>query len=325
MPRCLGASASVRASMNIQSARWAPEVQIFWPLTTYSSPSRTARVWSEARSEPEPGSLKPWHQTASPRRILGRCCAFCSSLPWTMRVGPTIWTPMPPTWGAPASANSSFMMNCSMVVRPAPPYSVGQPGAIQPRSASFWRHSPKSPPSRRKLAPPARASGRPSTSSGGTPPSPTLRRLRRRRRAGSSLSRNWRTSSRQAASPGVSFSFISSPLPQASPILLTRGAASTSNAQALGDQLAVVIGVAPGQLRRLLAPEVELDLVVLGEADAAVHLLGGGDDATARLAHPRLGDMHLLVDVGLFLGDGPRRLVGDVAGGVDVGRGVGRP
>ena len=34
MPRCFGASGSVRASMNIQSARWAPEVQIFWPLTT---------------------------------------------------------------------------------------------------------------------------------------------------------------------------------------------------------------------------------------------------------------------------------------------------
>ncbi len=56
MPRCFGASGSVRASMNIQSARWAPEVQIFWPLMTYSSPSRTARVCSDARSDPAPGS-----------------------------------------------------------------------------------------------------------------------------------------------------------------------------------------------------------------------------------------------------------------------------
>ena len=56
MPRCFGASGSVRASMNIQSANCAPVVQIFWPLMTKSSPSRTARVCSEARSEPLPGS-----------------------------------------------------------------------------------------------------------------------------------------------------------------------------------------------------------------------------------------------------------------------------
>ena len=40
--------------------------QTFWPLTTHSSPSRTARVASDARSEPAPGSLKSWHQTSSP-------------------------------------------------------------------------------------------------------------------------------------------------------------------------------------------------------------------------------------------------------------------
>ena len=56
MPRCFGASGSVRASMKSQSAWCAPEVQIFWPLTTYSSPSRMARVCSDARSEPAPGS-----------------------------------------------------------------------------------------------------------------------------------------------------------------------------------------------------------------------------------------------------------------------------
>ena len=32
MPRCLGASGSVLTSMNIQSAKLAYEVQIFWPL-----------------------------------------------------------------------------------------------------------------------------------------------------------------------------------------------------------------------------------------------------------------------------------------------------
>ena len=53
------------------SACWAMLVQIFWPLTTKSSPSSTARVCSEARSEPELGSENPWHQISSPLRILG--------------------------------------------------------------------------------------------------------------------------------------------------------------------------------------------------------------------------------------------------------------
>jgi hypothetical protein len=56
MPLCLGASGSVRHSTKIQLAVWPSEVQIFWPLMTHSSPSSTARVPSEARSEPEPGS-----------------------------------------------------------------------------------------------------------------------------------------------------------------------------------------------------------------------------------------------------------------------------
>ena len=53
---CFAASGSVRTSAKIQSAWCALLVQIFEPFTTYSSPSRTARVLSEARSEPEPGS-----------------------------------------------------------------------------------------------------------------------------------------------------------------------------------------------------------------------------------------------------------------------------
>ena len=56
MPACLAASGSVRTRANIMSAWAAVEVQIFWPLITKSSPSSTARVCSEARSEPAPGS-----------------------------------------------------------------------------------------------------------------------------------------------------------------------------------------------------------------------------------------------------------------------------
>ena len=72
MPLCLGASGSVRISSSHQSATWAKLVQIFSPVITYSSPSRTPRHDSEARSLPAPASLKPWHHTSSPRRMAGR-------------------------------------------------------------------------------------------------------------------------------------------------------------------------------------------------------------------------------------------------------------
>jgi len=45
------------------------------------------------------------------------------------------------------------------------------------------------------------------------------------------------------------------------------------HAERLRRQLAVEVAVAPHKLRHLLAAEVELDLVVLREADAAVDLL----------------------------------------------------
>ena len=40
----LGHVGSVRASRIPHSARWAADVHTFWPVTTHSSPSRTARV-----------------------------------------------------------------------------------------------------------------------------------------------------------------------------------------------------------------------------------------------------------------------------------------
>ena len=59
-PRCLGASGSVRHRMKIQLARWAPEVQTFWPVMTISSPSTVPRVSTPARSDPWSGSENPW-------------------------------------------------------------------------------------------------------------------------------------------------------------------------------------------------------------------------------------------------------------------------
>ena len=57
---------STRATSIPRSAVIAPDVQTFCPFTTHSSPSRTARVWALARSEPEPGSLKNWHHDSCP-------------------------------------------------------------------------------------------------------------------------------------------------------------------------------------------------------------------------------------------------------------------
>ena len=76
IPSCLGASGSVRARRIPQSARSAIEVQTFWPLTSQPPSIRSARVVSDARSEPAPGSLKSWHHSISPRNVGGiqRCC-----------------------------------------------------------------------------------------------------------------------------------------------------------------------------------------------------------------------------------------------------------
>ncbi len=66
-PLCLGLSGTVRVMISPMSLYCAPEVHTFWPLMTHSSPSRTARVWIPARSEPATGSEKSWQPTMSPR------------------------------------------------------------------------------------------------------------------------------------------------------------------------------------------------------------------------------------------------------------------
>jgi hypothetical protein len=56
MPWCFGLSGSVRTERKHQSAKCAPEVNTFCPLTKKWSPLSTARVRGLARSEPAPGS-----------------------------------------------------------------------------------------------------------------------------------------------------------------------------------------------------------------------------------------------------------------------------
>src|SRR6202043_1187215 len=92
-PLCLGTSLSVRATSMHHLEYCAPLVHTFWPLTTHSSPLLTARVFSDARSEPASGSEKPWHQISSPDRIGERYRSFCSCVPHTISVGPPSSTP----------------------------------------------------------------------------------------------------------------------------------------------------------------------------------------------------------------------------------------
>ena len=60
-PRCLGTSQLVRARHSPQSDHQAPVVQIFDPLSTHSSPSRTAVVRAPATSEPPLGLGEELH------------------------------------------------------------------------------------------------------------------------------------------------------------------------------------------------------------------------------------------------------------------------
>src|SRR5688572_183673 len=100
---------------------------------THSSPSSTAVVFKLARSEPELGSEKPWHQRVLPFKMSGRNCFFCSSVPHLSRVGPTSVSPKKsPRIGALARANSSASTTPCIVVRPLPPYSLGHVAQIQP-------------------------------------------------------------------------------------------------------------------------------------------------------------------------------------------------
>ena len=90
MPRCLGASGSVRTSRNPQSQNWACEFQTFCPFTTNSSPSRSARMPSPARSLPAPGSLNSWQKASSPDSSPGTKRSFCCSVPCRSSVGPSM-------------------------------------------------------------------------------------------------------------------------------------------------------------------------------------------------------------------------------------------
>ena len=122
----MGTSWSVRATSMHHFALWANVVQTFWPVTSHSPFDLTAFVLSDARSEPDSGSEKPWHQISSPVRIGRSQRSFWSSVPWVMTTGPPMTMPrMLAGEGALARAISSPNSACSTRVAPRPPYSLG--------------------------------------------------------------------------------------------------------------------------------------------------------------------------------------------------------
>lgn len=71
----------MRTKVSNTSASLAPDVHTFWPFTTKESPSRTARVRNDARSEPAPGSLMPSAAVISARKMGAAQRSFCSGVP----------------------------------------------------------------------------------------------------------------------------------------------------------------------------------------------------------------------------------------------------
>lgn len=120
MPSCLGASGFVRARSIAWSANWATVVQIFWPVIRQPPSTRSARVLSEARSDPAPGSLNSWHHTTSPRSVGTASARFCSSVPCAT-IASVAQPPMSSCGMAmPAAAISWAMTICSSGPAPRP-------------------------------------------------------------------------------------------------------------------------------------------------------------------------------------------------------------
>ena len=76
---------SVIAATITRSACMPLVMKILEPLSTHSSPSRTAWVRIPCTSEPAPGSVMARAPTASPLTIFGSQRSFWASVPWWIR------------------------------------------------------------------------------------------------------------------------------------------------------------------------------------------------------------------------------------------------
>jgi len=139
-----------------------------WPLSTYSSPSRTALALMSFPVPPS-GSVRLLADQISPVASLGRYFRFCSSVPNTSsgrQNRPFIVCATNRTV-AYALDSSSSTLNQSTALQPCPPYSVGMV-------------SPKNSPRRSSST---NSSGRRSSSSSGTDRGSSTSSTQRRARA----------------------------------------------------------------------------------------------------------------------------------------------
>ena len=72
---------SVTAITTVTPATPALVMKALLPRRTKWSPSRIARDFMAAASEPEPGSVRPHAASTSPRARAGRYACFCSAEP----------------------------------------------------------------------------------------------------------------------------------------------------------------------------------------------------------------------------------------------------
>ena len=114
----------VRASNKIFSATCAVEIQTFWPLTTYFSPNRAARVFNCVVLRPVLGSVTAKQDLSAPETIPGSMRLHCSGVPnTTTGLSPNtfMWIAEAPDMPAPDSAIVRIMIAASRMPSPEPP------------------------------------------------------------------------------------------------------------------------------------------------------------------------------------------------------------
>ena len=133
---------SVFANTTVQAAWPAFVMKVFEPLRTYSSPRRSAVVFSFATSEPASGSESPNEQRIGSSSSGGSHLACCSSEP-AMITGPAprplapIEVPIPEQ----PQFSSSPTRIPSKVESPSPPRDSGTCRFISPRACAFSTRS----------------------------------------------------------------------------------------------------------------------------------------------------------------------------------------
>ncbi|CAM5450230.1 hypothetical protein STENM223S_04274 [Streptomyces tendae] len=117
-------------------------IQRFTPLSTQKSPSRTARVFMPAASEPASGSDRQYENIASPRARGAMYFFFSASEPERMTGSePSLFTAGMREEDAQTRATSSITMTVASASAPAPPYSSGTCTACRSFAVSASRAS----------------------------------------------------------------------------------------------------------------------------------------------------------------------------------------